>query len=81
MTNVRVRHLELLEGHMPGMVRFVLADNDIEEEARVWIRAKLPVDKASNEMLTLIVREALVQMGRAIKAGIQDVDKEPSVTP
>ncbi len=74
---IRVRHFELLDGHMPGRVQFVLSDHRDVEEADVWIEAKLPVAKAKNEQLSLVIREALVEMSRAIKSGIQDIDKEP----
>jgi hypothetical protein len=74
---VKIKKLGFEAGSMPGMVHVVLSDAETKEDAQIWISARFPLERRSDDKLAVIAQEALRELQNLIDEGIEAAKAPP----
>ena len=75
--DIKLRRLQFQSNRLPGEIQLVLSDAETNEEAKVWITARFPLEELSNDRLAGIGISALNQLKNLISEGQDNASKEP----
>lgn len=62
MAEVKLRKFAMMDGKLPGAVKLLLSDHESEEEATVWVEARLPLEAPMNSDAIFAFMAALAKV-------------------
>lgn len=76
-----LRRATFSPGTHPDRVDLLISDADAEEEAKVWIRARFPIEGRGDQKHSVLVLEALNRLLQLLDEAHQDAQRPLSHTP